>query len=199
MNEQELKRVADNVIKCTMCDLCETRTSAVPGKGSPTSDVMFVGEAPGRNEDIRGEPFVGAAGRQLTLALERAGITRDMVYITNIVKCRPPENRVPTVAERATCKEYLKEEISIIKPRIICILGNTAFKSLLGGGEITKFRGKIARKGSQLYFLTLHPAATIYNQELVPVLQEDIVKLFGLITELKNSKTVSVDVEYDTA
>ena len=199
MRDQELKHVADNVIRCTRCDLCKTRTRAVPGNGSPASDVMFVGEAPGRNEDIRGEPFVGAAGRQLTLALERAGIPRDTVYITNVVKCRPPENRVPTVSERATCKEYLKEEVSIIKPKIICVLGNTAFKSLLGGGEITKFRGKIARKDGQLYFLTVHPAATIYNQELVPVLQDDIVKLFDTITELKNGKTVPVDVEYDTA
>lgn len=198
MKNQELKDVADNVIKCTECDLCKTRTNAVPGKGSATSDVIFVGEAPGRNEDARGEPFVGAAGRQLTLALDRAGISRDKVYITNIVKCRPPENRVPTVAERNTCKEYLKEEISIIKPKIICILGNTAFKSLLGGAEITKFRGKIARKDGQLYFLALHPAATIYNQELVSVLQDDILKLFDLITELKNNKTIPIDVEYDT-
>ncbi len=199
MKNQELKHVTDNVIKCTKCDLCKTRTNAVPGKGSVTSDVIFVGEAPGRNEDARGEPFVGAAGRQLTLALDKAGIPRDKVYITNIVKCRPPENRVPTTTERSTCKEYLKEEISIIKPKIICILGNTAFKSLLGGAEITKFRGKIAHKDNQLYFLTLHPAATIYNQELVCVLQDDILKLFDLITELKNNKTIPIDVEYDTA
>lgn len=198
MKSQELEQIAENVTGCTKCDLCKTRTNAVPGKGSATSDVIFVGEAPGRNEDSRGEPFVGAAGRQLTLALDKAGVPRDKVYITNIVKCRPPENRVPTVSERDTCKEYLREEIAIIRPRIVCILGNTAFKSLLGGSEITKFRGKIAHKDGQLYFLTLHPAATIYNQELVKVLQNDIVKLFDLITELKNSKTVQIDVEYDT-
>lgn len=199
MKSQKLERVADDVIKCTKCDLCKTRTNAVPGKGSAVSDVIFVGEAPGRNEDMRGEPFVGAAGKQLTVALNAAGISRDKVYITNIVKCRPPENRVPTVIERDTCKEYLKEEISIIKPKLVCILGNTAFKSLLGGAEITKFRGKIARKDNQLYFLTLHPAATIYNQELVKVLHKDMVKLFSLIAELKNDKTIQIDIEYDTA
>ncbi len=193
---QELETVKQNVIKCTKCDLCKTRTNAVPGKGSFKSDVIFVGEAPGRNEDKSGEPFVGVAGKKLSIALEEAGISRDAVYITNIVKCRPPNNRVPNTNERNTCQEYLKQEISIIKPEIICILGNTAFNSILGGSEITKFRGKVVRKDNQLYFLTIHPAATIYNQKLIDVLKDDIVKLFDLIIELKNNKEVLVDIEY---
>ncbi|MCH7877286.1 MAG: uracil-DNA glycosylase, partial [Thaumarchaeota archaeon] len=142
------------------------------------------------------EPFVGVAGKKLSIALEEAGITRDAVYITNIVKCRPPNNRVPNTDERETCKEYLKQEISIIKPKIICILGNTAFNSILGGSEITKFRGKVVQKDNQLYFLTIHPAATIYNQKLIDVLKNDIVKLFDLIKELKNDKEVTIDIEY---
>jgi len=193
---QELETIKQNVIKCTKCDLCKTRTNAVPGKGSFQSDVIFVGEAPGRNEDKNGEPFVGVAGKKLSIALEEAGISRDAVYITNIVKCRPPNNRVPNTNERNTCQEYIKKEISIIKPKIICILGNTAFNSILGGSEITKFRGKIVRKDNQLYFLTIHPAATIYNQKLIDVLKNDIVKLFDLIRELKNNKEVSIDIEY---
>ncbi len=193
---QELEIVKQNVIKCTKCDLCKTRTNAVPGKGSFQSDVIFVGEAPGRNEDKNGEPFVGIAGKKLSIALEEAGISRDAVYITNIVKCRPPNNRVPNTNERNTCQEYLKQEISIINPKIICILGNTAFNSILGGSEITKFRGKLVRKDNQLYFLTIHPAATIYNQKLIDVLKDDIVKLFDLIRELKNNKEVTVDIEY---
>ncbi len=193
---QELETIKQNVIKCTKCDLCKTRTNAVPGKGSFQSDVIFVGEAPGRTEDKNGEPFVGEAGKKLSIALEEAGISRDAVYITNIVKCRPPNNRVPNTNERNTCQEYLKQEISIIKPKIICILGNTAFNSILGGSEITKFRGKIVRKGNQLYFLTIHPAATIYNQKLIDVLKNDIVKLFDLIRELKNNKEVPIDIEY---
>ena len=193
---QELETIKQNVIKCTKCDLCKTRSNAVPGKGSFKSDVIFVGEAPGRNEDKSGEPFVGVAGKKLSIALEEAGISRDAVYITNIVKCRPPNNRVPNTNERNTCQEYIKKEISIIKPKIICILGNTAFNSILGGSEITKFRGKVVRKDNQLYFLTIHPAATIYNQKLIDVLKNDIVKLFDLIRELKNNKEVSIDIEY---
>jgi len=193
---QELETIKQNVIKCTKCDLCKTRTNAVPGKGNFQSDVIFVGEAPGRNEDKNGEPFVGVAGKKLSIALDKAGISRDAVYITNIVKCRPPNNRVPNTDERDTCKEYLKQEISIIKPKLICILGNTAFNSILGGSEITKFRGKVVRKDNLLYFLTIHPAATIYNQKLIDVLKNDIVKLFDLIRDLKNNKEVPIDIEY---
>ncbi len=193
---QKLETIKQNVIKCTKCELCKTRTNAVPGKGNFQSDVIFVGEAPGRNEDKNGEPFIGVAGKKLSIALDEAGISRDDVYITNIVKCRPPNNRVPTTDERDTCKEYLKQEISIIKPKIICILGNTAFNSILGGSEITKFRGKVVRKDNLLYFLTIHPAATIYNQKLIDVLKNDIIKLFELIKELKNKKEVTIDIEY---
>lgn len=194
--DQELQIVKQNVIKCTKCDLCKTRTNAVPGKGNFQSDVIFVGEAPGKNEDQNGEPFIGVAGKKLSVALDEAGISRDDVYITNVVKCRPPDNRVPTTNERDTCKEYLKQEIAIIKPKLICILGNTAFNSILGGSEITKFRGKVVRKDNLLYFLTIHPAATIYNQKLIDVLKNDIVKLFDLIRDLKNNKEVTIDIEY---
>ena len=195
---QKLQSIKQQVIQCTKCDLSKTRTNSVAGKGNFHSDVIFVGEAPGRNEDKHGEPFIGVAGKKLTSALEEAGISREEVYITNIVKCRPPKNRVPTTTERSTCQEYLKQEISIIKPKIICILGNTAFNSLLGGSEITKFRGKVVQKNNQLYFLTVHPAATIYNQELIKVLKADIVKLFDLITELKNKKKINIDIDYTT-
>ena len=193
---KKLELVKQNVIECTNCDLCKTRTNSVPGKGNFKSDVIIVGEAPGKNEDEKGEPFIGIAGKKLSKALEDAGISREEVYITNIVKCRPPKNRVPTTIERSTCQEYLKQEIAIIKPKIICVLGNTAFNSLLGGSEIIKFRGKLVKKDKQLYFLTVHPAATIYNQELIKVLKNDIVKMFGLITELKNNRKVKIDIDY---
>jgi len=196
--KQKLEKVKQNVIKCTKCELAKTRTNSVPGKGDFKSDVIFVGEAPGKNEDRNGEPFIGVAGKKLSAALEGAGISRDKVYITNIVKCRPPKNRVPKTNERETCQDYLKQEIAIIKPKLICILGNTAFNSLLGGSEIMKFRGKIVQKDNQLYFLTVHPAATIYNQKLIDVLNEDIVKLFELVKELKNKKKISIDIEYSS-
>ena len=192
----ELEEIRQQITECTRCNLCKTRTRSVPGKGNFQSEVIFVGEAPGRNEDSQGEPFVGVAGKRLTSALDNAGVSRDLIYITNVVKCRPPNNRVPSVSERNTCIEYLKQEIAIIKPKIICILGNTAFNSILGGSEITKYRGKIVRREEQLYFLTVHPAATIYNQELIKTLNSDIEKLFGTLNELKKGNQVKVDIEY---
>lgn len=194
--EKKLQEIKQQVIECTKCELSKTRNNSVAGKGNFKSDVIFVGEAPGKNEDLKGEPFIGIAGKKLSMALESAGITRDEVYITNIVKCRPPNNRVPTTNERETCKDYLKKEIEIIKPKIICVLGNTAFGSLLDGKEITKYRGKIVRKDNQLYFLTVHPAATIYNQKLIDVLKNDIEKLFKLIKELNDNKEIQIDIEY---
>lgn len=196
--ESKLDTVRKNVMKCTKCELSKTRTNSVPGKGNFHSDVIFVGEAPGRNEDLKGEPFVGVAGKKLSLALENAGISREDVYITNIVKCRPPNNRVPSKIEKETCQDFIKNEISIIKPKIICILGNTAFGSILGGVEITKYRGKIARKDDQLYFITIHPAATIYNQGLIEVLKQDIKKLFELNRELKKGKDIPIDIEFSS-
>ena len=196
--EKKLKKIKEEVTECTNCELSQTRTNSVPGKGNFKSDVIFVGEAPGKNEDIKGEPFIGIAGKKLSSALENAGISREQVYITNIVKCRPPKNRVPTIIERDTCKNYLEKEIQIIKPEIICILGNTAFKSLLDGKEIIKFRGKIVKKNDQLYFLTIHPAATIYNQKLISVLKKDMKKLFKLIEEIKNKKKIKIDIDYSS-
>jgi DNA polymerase len=194
--EKKLQKIKQQVTECTKCELSKTRNNSVPGKGNFKADVIFVGEAPGKNEDMKGEPFIGIAGKKLSIALESAGITRDEVYITNIVKCRPPKNRVPTTTERDTCQNYLEKEIEIIKPKIICVLGNTAFNSLLNGKEIIKFRGKIVRKNNQLYFLTVHPAATIYNQKLISVLKKDMKKLFKLIKELKDEKKIKIDIEY---
>lgn len=192
MNILEIK---NKVIKCKLCKLSETRINAVPGKGNFTADVIFVGEAPGKSEDQKGEPFVGAAGKKLTLALESIGVSRDSVYITNIVKCRPPENRVPANNEVEMCGSYLKKEIEIIEPKIICVLGNTAYGSLLGGDSISKNRGKIIKFQDRLYFLTFHPAATIYNQSLFEVFCDDLKRLFFLTKELKDGKEITVDHE----
>lgn len=194
--EKKLQKIKQQVTECTKCELSKTRNNAVPGKGNYKADVIFVGEAPGKNEDMKGEPFIGIAGNKLSIALESAGIARDEVYITNIVKCRPPKNRVPTTTERGTCQNYLEKEIEIIKPKIICVLGNTVFNSLLNGKEIIKFRGKVVRKNNQLYFLTVHPAATIYNQKLISVLKKDMKKLFKLIKELKDERKIKIDIEY---
>ena len=173
----KLDSIAENIKVCEKCKLCETRTKAVPGKGNFDADVIFVGEAPGRNEDMHGEPFVGAAGKRLDMILEDTGIKREDVYITNIVKCRPPKNRVPSKQEEEACNDFIKQEIEIINPKIICIMGNTAYGTLLDGKEITKNHGKIVEKDGRKFFVTFHPAATIYNQKLVDELKNDFRRL----------------------
>ena len=173
----KLDSIAENIKVCEKCKLCETRIKAVPGKGNFDADVIFVGEAPGRNEDMHGEPFVGAAGKRLDMILEDTGINREDVYITNIVKCRPPKNRVPSKQEEEACNDFIKQEIKIINPKIICIMGNTAYGTLLDGKEITKNHGKIVEKDGRKFFVTFHPAATIYNQKLVDELKNDFRRL----------------------
>lgn len=174
------------------CDLSRSRINAVPGEGDWESDVIFVGEAPGRNEDLQGAPFVGAAGKILSEALEYAGFTRRHVYITNVVKCRPPNNRRPSKQEVSSCSGYLQKEIGIIKPKVICILGNTAFGSLLDGSEITKNRGKLIRREDQLYFVTVHPAAVLYNPDLRQVLKDDLKSLYGIVEKIKKGTPVQI-------
>ena len=185
-----LKTIQHYVKTCKKCELCNTRNNAVPGIGNENADVVFIGEAPGKNEDQHGEPFIGTAGKKLNDALESVGLTRNSVYITNIVKCRPPNNRVPNDIEKAMCSNYLEDEIAIINPKIICLLGNTPYYSILGGKEISKNHGKFISKDNRMYFVTFHPAATIYNQKLVNVFKNDISKL---VKKLQKLKTNSVD------
>ncbi len=181
----KLEKIRRRVSICTKCDLCKSRTNAVPGKGYYKSELIFIGEAPGRSEDKQGEPFVGVAGKKLSIALEYAGISRDKVYITNVVKCRPPKNRIPKESEKKACEHYLKTEISLIKPKIICVMGNTAYHSLLGGNNITKDHGKIIERDGNRYFLTIHPAATIYNQLLLQTLKKDMKTLVKILNGIK--------------
>ena len=180
-----LEKVAAEVIGCPLCKLSRSRINAVPGEGQTSAKLMFIGEAPGKNEDEKGRPFVGAAGRILSEAMEKAGIKRSQVFITNVVKCRPPNNRIPQDDERNACRPYLERQISLIEPKIICILGNTAYFSMLGGKSIAANRGKIIKKNGQRYFLTIHPAAAIYNRSLRTVLEND---LFTLAKEIKRAE-----------
>jgi len=189
---EKLNDVRNRVISCVNCNLSKSRKNAVPGIGNEKSDVIFVGEAPGRNEDLQGKPFVGTAGQILSEALEYAGFTRDQVYITNVVKCRPPNNRQPITEERDACRQYLAEELKIIKPKIICILGNTAYSSLLDGSAITKNRGKLVKNNDQLYFVTVHPAAIIYNPGLRQVLKDDFVLLAKTLDKLRKGLDVEI-------
>ncbi len=176
-HDDSLEKVAADVRGCPLCKLSRTRKNAVPGEGQLAAKIMFIGEAPGRTEDERGKPFVGAAGRLLDDLLQKAGIERSQVFITNVVKCRPPNNRVPEEDEVAACRPYLDRQIALIRPKVICILGRTAYASLLGGSSITANRGKIVERAGQKYFLTYHPAAAIYNKNLLSSLEADLKKL----------------------
>jgi uracil-DNA glycosylase family 4 len=176
-HDDSLEKIADEVRGCPLCKLARTRKNAVPGEGQLSAKIMFIGEAPGRSEDEKGRPFVGAAGKILDNLLEKAGIERSQVFITNVVKCRPPNNRMPEEDEVAACRPYLERQIALIKPKVICILGRTAYSSLLGGSSITANRGKIVKKAGQKYFLTFHPAAAIYNKSLLSKLEADLKKL----------------------
>ncbi len=181
---QTLISLKNQIVNCILCDLSKNRINAVPGTGNIHDKIILVGEAPGKNEDERGVPFVGSAGKILDKALTESGLNREDVYITNIVKCRPPNNRVPTEVEIDICiNAYLKNEIKLISPKIICIMGATALKSLLGLEHLNKHRGKVLQISSNKYFVTYHPAATIYNIKLKEVFFKDIQKLAQIVKE----------------
>jgi uracil-DNA glycosylase family 4 len=192
VSNDSLEKIASEVIGCPLCKLSRSRRNAVPGDGQLSSKIMFIGEAPGKNEDEQGKPFVGAAGIILNQALEKAGIKRAEVFITNVVKCRPPNNRLPENDERSICRQYLDRQISLIAPKIICILGSTAYSSILGGKSIIKNRGKIIEKNGQKYFLTIHPAAAIYNKNLRSVLNNDLFLLSKKIKKMEHDKRTSL-------
>jgi uracil-DNA glycosylase family 4 len=186
VSDDSLEKIASEVIGCQLCKLSRSRKNAVPGDGQTSAKVIFIGEAPGKNEDENGKPFVGIAGRILDGALQKVGIERSKVFITNIVKCRPPGNRVPEDDERAACRAYLDRQISLIAPRIICLLGATAYSSILGGKSIIENRGKIIKRSGQKYFITIHPAAAIYNRNLLHVLEDDLSSLSKEIKKMEN-------------
>lgn len=186
-------QIREKVVACALCDLCRTRIKAVPGRGNPRADVMFIGEAPGSNEDIQGEPFVGAAGRALARALKEADVLEEDVYITNVVKCRPPKNSVPTGAQRESCRPYLDGELDAVNPEIACIMGNTASGSVLGMTGMAGIRGRMFRKEGRLYFVTIHPAATLYRPETYGTLRDDIAKLFSCVRDLKEGRSVAYE------
>ncbi len=177
-----LQELGDEIKTCPKCRLAETRMHAVPGEGSPRASVMFVGEGPGENEDKTGRPFVGQAGKFLNGLLEKAGIARDEVFITNIVKCRPPNNRVPLEDEVEACSDYLMAQIAVIEPKFVIPLGGAALKTLLGGDlKITQARCKVFRKSGILYIPLYHPAAALHRSQLVETLQADIMTLRELL------------------
>lgn len=176
--EEELERLQESVFQCKKCRLWEGKRSYVFGEGSPDAEIMFVGEAPGSEEDIQGRPFVGEAGQLLTKIILAMGFKREDVYIGNIVKCRPPQNRTPLKDEIEACKDYIFQQIEIIKPRIIVTLGATPLITLYGKNiPIGKFRGKWFEWKGIPVMPTFHPAYLVRNpqsKELKKLVWEDM-------------------------
>ncbi len=161
-NWEELEQ---SIINCKKCKLYQNRTNIVFGTGNKNADIMFIGEGPGADEDKEGEPFVGKAGKLMNEAFKGLGIKREEVYIANIVKCRPPSNRVPEEDEAVACLNYLRNQVILVKPKIIVLLGSTALKNILGKEYgITNARGKWIEKKGIMYMPTWHPAALLRDE-----------------------------------
>lgn len=177
----EIRSVMGN---CQLCELGQTRTNLVFGVGDPHARVMFIGEGPGKNEDLQGEPFVGAAGKKLDSLLSIAGLTRDQIYIANVVKCRPPGNRNPRPEEIEACSPFLREQVRSIWPDVIVCLGNFASQWLLKTEMgVTKLRGKLYQTGHFVVCPTFHPAACIYHADWQPLLEQDLALVGAWLRE----------------
>ena len=161
---ERLARLAGEVQRCRRCSLYRTRTHAVVGEGAAEARLVFVGEAPGRDEDLQGRPFIGAAGQLLTKMIEAMGLKRDAVYICNVLKDRPPQNRTPLAEEVEACVPFLEEQLAVIHPKVICVLGAVAAKALLGPHvAITKIRGSVCDYRGIPLVPTFHPAYLLRN------------------------------------
>ncbi len=174
---------------CQRCKLAKLgRTQVVFGVGNPNAEIMFVGEGPGFYEDRQGEPFVGAAGKLLNELLTSAGLSRSQVYIANVIKCRPPNNRDPEPDEVETCKPFLMQQIELINPKVICTLGNWATQTILGRKVgITKVRGQVIKHENVTIFPLLHPAAALHQGNLRQPLIEDFQKLKAFLEQLNKT------------
>ena len=171
--EEQLEELHKVIRNCRLCHLYETRRNAVPGEGPASSRVMFIGEAPGAREDESGRPFVGRSGELLTFMLEEIGLSRKNVFITSILKSRPPKNRAPTQHEIKTCLPYLERQIEIIKPQIVVLLGGVAISSLVGPCKVSEAHGRFYESGNQTYFMTYHPAAALRFPKINTAMRED--------------------------
>ena len=193
-NFEELR---ENCLNCRRCGLCETRTNVVVGVGNPRSKVMFIGEGPGENEDLQGEPFVGRGGQLLDKMLAAVDLDRKTsVYIANIVKCRPPKNRDPLPEEQEACIGWLRNQVALIRPKIIVCLGRIAAMRIIKPDmKITREHVQFFEKNGTLMMATLHPAALLRNPNQKPAAFEDFLKLREKIDELR----LDVAKTYDNA
>ncbi|PKP22674.1 MAG: uracil-DNA glycosylase [Bacteroidetes bacterium HGW-Bacteroidetes-21] len=190
---QEYEQLKKTVLACTKCRLSETRTQVVFGEGNPQGGILIIGEGPGRDEDLQGRPFVGRSGKLLDKILADCGFNRtNHVFIANIVKCRPPENRVPLPDEKAACIPFLMKQIELLDPKIILLLGATALNGLVDPKlKITKVRGQWMEWNNRLVMPVFHPSALLRNPNLKPETMEDFKKVVAKYREVIDPKHIS--------
>ncbi|OQY87654.1 MAG: uracil-DNA glycosylase [Anaerolineae bacterium UTCFX1] len=183
--EETLAQIAKEVTVCVNCALHHTRKKSVPGEGPATAEIMFIGEGPGFHENEQGRPFVGAAGKFLDQLLAQAGVTRADVWIGNVVKCRPPENRDPLPEELAACDKYLERQIQAINPSIIVTLGRFSMNKFFPGAKISAVHGQMKKVGERYVIAMFHPAAALHQAALKPAILADFAKLPELLKEAR--------------
>jgi len=184
-----LSELCQEIRTCQRCQvLVKNRTEVVPGSGTEHADIMFIGEAPGWHEDQQGLPFVGPAGLFLNELIASIGLHRDQVYITNVVKCRPPENRDPLPVEIQTCRNWLDRQIELIRPRMIVTLGRYSMAMFFPGKSIGKIHGTALKQDNIIYYAMYHPAAALHQQSLRQTIQADMLKIPSFLTQ---AETVS--------
>jgi uracil-DNA glycosylase len=191
--EQTLAEIAAEVKVCPKCELARTRTHAVPGDGNPNARIMFIGEAPGWHEDQQGKPFVGAAGKFLNELLALAGLKREDVFITNVVKCRPPGNRDPMPDEIAACAPYLDRQIAAINPDVVVTLGRFSMARWFPGERISRIHGQPKKADGRMVVPMYHPAAALHQSALRGAIEEDFAKLPKVLVEAERERAKRAD------
>jgi DNA polymerase len=185
--EDTLAQIAKEVSICTNCALHESRMKSVPGEGPADAEIMFIGEGPGFHENEQGRPFVGASGKFLDQLLAQAGVTRSDVFIANVVKCRPPENRDPLPDELSACDQYLERQIAAINPSIIVTLGRFSMGKYTQGAKISQIHGQMRKVGERYVISMFHPAAALHQAALKPAILADFAKLPELLKEARTA------------
>ena len=194
MNAEALTELNGQIASCTACALHQGRTQTVPGDGDPNAEILFIGEAPGFNEDQQGSPFVGQAGRVLDQLLLEIELTRADVFVANVIKCRPPNNRDPLPEEIATCEPFLTEQIRGIRPKLIVTLGRFALQYFLPGASISRARGKPVRREPYLLYPVYHPAAALRQGKLLQVLRDDFRRIPPIVADAERPSAEAVAI-----
>jgi uracil-DNA glycosylase family 4 len=188
LSEQTIQQVAQEVAVCTRCLLHHSRKRSVPGEGPVDAQILFIGEGPGFHENEQGRPFVGAAGKFLEELLAKIGMKREQVFIGNVVKCRPPNNRDPLPEELAACSDYLERQIQAINPKVIVTLGRYSMARFLPNAKISEVHGQAYHIKSRLIVPMFHPAAALHQPSLKPAIERDFTSLPDLITQISGTQ-----------